>query len=129
MNKGTAIKIAAVFVIIAVLAGGAWYYFRQVHYTRIEKILSKPGEFAGKTVTIEGEVKDRTSFFVVVKFFKVRDKTGEIIAVTKKSLPEIGSEVRLKGKVDPAFTVGDQKLLVFMEESIEESDKKVKEKK
>ena len=47
----------------------------------------------------------------------LRDKTGEIIVVTKKPLPEVRSKVRVTGKIDEAFSIGDQRLLVFVEES------------
>ncbi len=106
-------------IIVLVIAGGVWYYLNRVHPTTIEKILSHPGEYQGKAVTIEGEVTDRTAFFVVVRFFKLRDRTGELTVVTKKSLPEIRSTVSVKGKIDEAFPIGDQKLLIFVEESIE----------
>ncbi len=110
--------IVAVLIVIAI-GGGAWYYFSRVQHATIEKILSNPKAYEGKEVTIEGEVTDRTAFFVVVKFFKVRDKTGEIIVVTKKTLPEARSTVVVKGRIDEAFPIGDRKLTVFMEESIE----------
>lgn len=109
-------------IVVIVIGAGAWYYFSQVRKTPIAKILSGPKEYEGKVVTIEGDITDRTAFFVVVKFFKVRDKTGEIIVVTKKSLPEVKSIVRVKGRIDDAFPIGDQKLLVFMEESIEKKE-------
>ncbi len=113
--------IIAILIAAAIVIGiGAWYYLRQTHYPQIQKILSNPKAYEGKVVTIEGEVSDRTSFFIVVKFYKVRDKTGEIIVVTKKSLPEVRSKIRVKGRIDEAFPIGDQKLLVFVEESVEE---------
>ena len=71
-------------------------------------------------VTIEGDVTDRTSFFGVIKFYKVRDKTGEIIVVAKKTLPELKSMLQIKGRIDEAFPIGDLKLLVFLEDSFEE---------
>lgn len=112
--------IAIVIVMIIAIGGGAWYYSSRVRHAEIEKILSNPGEYEGKAVTIEGEVTDRTAFFVVVKFFKVKDKTGEITVVTRRTLPAIKSTVRVKGRIDGAFAVGDQKLVVFVEESIDE---------
>lgn len=112
--------VGILVAVIIVLGGGAWYYFRQTHRPTIEKILSNPKAYEGKVVTIEGEITDRTSFFVVLKFYKIKDNTGEIIVVTKRTLPEIRSRVLVKGKIDEAFTIGDQKLLVFVEESIEE---------
>ena len=113
-------KIIIAIVVVIVIGGGAWYYFSQPHHPRIENILSNPKEYEGKVVTIEGEVTERTAFFVVLKFFRVKDKTGEITVVTKKSLPEVRSIVRVKGKIDQVFPVGDQKFLVFVEESVEE---------
>ena len=114
--------IIAILIVIAI-GGGAWYYFSRVQPTRIEKILQNPMEYGGKVVTLEGEVTDRTSFFVVLKFFKIKDKTGEITVVTRKSLPEVKSKVLVKGRIDEAFPIGDQKLLVFVEESVEKKDR------
>ena len=116
---GRRVIVAILVAVIIVIGGGAWYYFRQTHRPSIEKILSNPKAYEGKVVTIGGEITDRTSFFVVLKFYKIKDNTGEIIVVTKRTLPEIRSRVLVKGKIDEAFTVGDQKLLVFVEESIE----------
>lgn len=112
--------VAIVIVMIIAIGGGAWYYSSRVHHAEIEKILSNPREYEGKVVTIEGEVTDRTAFFVVVKFFKVKDKTGEITVVTRRTLPAIKSIVRVKGRIDEAFAVGDQKFVAFVEESIDE---------
>ena len=114
--------VIAIFMIMAI-GGGAWYYFNQTRHTRIETILGNPKAYVGKEVTIEGEVTDRTAFFTTVKFFRVRDKTGEIIVVTKKALPEVRSTVRVKGSVDEAFPVGDQKFVVLAGEFVEEKDR------
>ncbi len=105
-------------MVTAIMIGvGVWYYLRQAHYPQIEKILSNPKAYEGKVVTIEGEVTDRTSFFIVLKFYKLRDRTGEIIVVTQKPLPEVRSKVHVTGKIDEAFSIGNQRLLVFVEES------------
>lgn len=110
--------VIAILIVVAIVIGvGVWYYLRQTHYPQIEKILSNPKAYEGKVITIEGEVTDQTSFFVVVKFYKLRDKTGEIIVVTKRPLPELRSRVHVTGRIDEAFSIGDQKLLVFVEES------------
>lgn len=116
-------KIIFAILIVLVLGGGAGYYYSQVRHTPIEKILSNPKAYEGNAVSIEGEVTDRTSFFVALKFFKVKDKTGEITVVTRKSLPEIRSTVSVKGRIDDAFPLGDQKLLIFVEESIEQGSR------
>ena len=111
--------IGVLIVVVLAIAGGMWYYFSRVRPTTIDKILSHPAEYQGKSVTIEGEVTNRTAFFVVLRFFKLRDRTGEMMVVTKKSLPEVKSTVRVTGRIDEAFPIGDQKLLIFVEESIE----------
>jgi hypothetical protein len=116
LKKGTFVSI----IILILIGIGLWYYFSRVHVSQIESILSNPKAYGGKVVTIKGEVTDRTSFFGVTKFYKVRDKTGEIIVVTKRNLPELKSILRVKGKIDKAFPIGDLKLVVFLEESIEE---------
>ncbi len=106
-------------VISLMIAGGVWYYINRVHLTSIDKILSHQAEYRGKAFTIQGEVTDRTAFFVVLRFFKLRDRTGEMMVLTKKSLPEVKSTVLVTGRIDEAFQIGDQKLLVFLEDSIE----------
>lgn len=117
------VMIGISIIIVLAVAGAAWYYFSRIHPTTIDKILSHPGEYQGKAVTIEGEVTDRTAFFVVLRFFKLRDRTGEMMVVTRISLPEVKSIIRLKGRLDETFPVGDQKLLVLVEESIEKKEK------
>jgi hypothetical protein len=117
-------KVIIAVLICLVIGGGIWYYFGRTHPIRIEKILSNPRAYEGKVVSIEGEVTDRTGFFIVLRFFKLKDKTGEVTVVTKKSLPELKSKVSVSGRIDEAFPIGDQKLLIFVEESIEKKDSK-----
>ena len=113
-------KIITLLIIIAI-GGGAWFYFSRTGNTGIEKLLNNPTAYTGKVVTIEGEVTDRSAFFNTIKFYKVRDKSGEIIVSTKsRNLPGIKSSAIVKGRIDDAFPLGDQKLTVFEEESVEE---------
>jgi hypothetical protein len=113
-----------VLIIILILIGiGLWYYLSRVHVSEIASLLSNPKAYVGKVVTIEGEVTDRTSFFGEIKFYKVRDKTGEIVVVTRKTLPELKSVLKVKGKIDQAFPIGDLKLVVFLEDSSEEKSR------
>jgi len=122
-NISKKVIIPAILVLIAIGAG-AWYYFSYIQPTAIEKIISNPSAFTGKEVTIEGGVTDRTALFGVLKFYKVRDKSGEIIVVTRRSLPEIKANVGVKGRIDDTFPLGDQKLVVFVEGSIEKKESK-----
>ncbi|OGP88404.1 MAG: hypothetical protein A2031_09995 [Deltaproteobacteria bacterium RBG_19FT_COMBO_43_11] len=117
--------IIGLLIVIAIGAGvWAWYYFIQVRPTSIEKIVKNPSSYTGKELVMEGEVTDRTSFFGTPKFYKLKDKSGEIIVTTRKSLPEVGFSATVKGKIDDAFALGNQKLLVCIEESVEKKEKK-----
>lgn len=82
--------------------------------TPIKKILENPREFNGKPVRISGEVTEVFSLFVV-RYFIVKDKTGEIIVVTKRPLPKKGTDISVKGTVQEAFSIGDKQLIVILE--------------
>jgi hypothetical protein len=112
-----------IIVVLILIGGGIWYYLNRTYHPRIGSILNNPRDYIGKVVTLDGEVTDRTAFFTVAKFYKLKDDSGEIIVVTKKTLPELKSKVGVKGKIDEAFAIGDDKLLVFIEESVEEKAK------
>jgi len=116
-------KIIIAILILGAAGAAGWYYFSRVHPTSIEKIVSNPGAYTGKEVDVEGEVTDRTAFFGAFKFYKLKDKSGEIIVVTEKSLPEVKSTVNVKGKIDDAFPLGDRKLVVFVEVSSEKKER------
>jgi hypothetical protein len=78
--------------------------------------LENPRAYAGKTVSVSGEVTQILSF-VFIKYFKVRDGTGEITIVTEKPLPKIGVKIKVKGTVEEAFSIGDKQLLVIKEKN------------
>ncbi len=84
--------------------------------TPIGKILADPRAYAGKTVTVSGEVTQIFSL-VFLKYFRVRDETGEIVIVTDKPLPKVGTKISVKGTVQEAFSIGDQQLIVIVEQS------------
>ena len=84
--------------------------------TPIGKILADPRAYAGKTVTVSGEVTQIFSL-VFIKYFRMRDETGEIVIVTDKPLPKVGTKIRVKGTVEEAFSIGDQQLIVIVEQS------------
>ena len=122
------IIIGVSIVIVIVIGAGVWYYFSQVYTTSIQKIVNNPGGYTGKELAIKGEVTDRTSFFGSLKFYKLKDESGEMIVTTRKSLPEVGLSAVVKGRIDEEFALGNQMLLVFIEESIEKKDRKKVEK-
>lgn len=83
--------------------------------TPIRKLTDDPRSYEGKRVTITGQVQDRASLFLV-NYFTIKDGTGEIKVVTQRALPAVGSTQKISGKVEQAFAVGPQQLVVFMEE-------------
>jgi aspartyl/asparaginyl-tRNA synthetase len=87
--------------------------------TPIAKILEDPRKYADQSVSVSGEVTEVFSF-MVIKYFVVRDKTGQIAVVTDKTLPRKGAQITVHGKVKEAFSLGDQQLLVL----VEDGDKK-----
>jgi len=82
--------------------------------TKIGDIISHPRDYAGKEVTISGEVTETFSLFVV-KYFVVRDSSGEISVVTDRPLPAKGEKIKVKGTVKEAFSLGNKTALVLME--------------
>jgi hypothetical protein len=82
--------------------------------TPINKILENPRDYSGKTVKITGEVSEVFGL-IVVKYFVIKDGTGEIVVVTEKPLPKKGTKITVKGTVQEAFTIGDKQLLVVVE--------------
>lgn len=100
--------VAACFVIL-ITAGCS-----NLMATPIKKILDNPRDYSGKPVTVSGEVTEKFSFFVL-KYFVIKDRTGEIVVVTQKPLPAKGSKITVRGTVQEAFSLGDQQLIVVVE--------------
>ncbi len=82
--------------------------------TPIKKILENPRDYSGKPVKISGEVTEVFGLFVV-RYFVVKDKTGEMIVVTKRPLPREGIKITVNGMVHEAFSIGDKNVVVVVE--------------
>jgi aspartyl/asparaginyl-tRNA synthetase len=113
MNKRIVI---ALLIGLSILAGG-WYAFHVWKGTPIASILKDPRQYDGQVVTIRGKVVDRTSL-VLLRYFTLRDDTGEIRVVTDRSLPLVGETVRVKGTVREEFAIGDSQFVVLVEEPL-----------
>jgi len=83
--------------------------------TKIGDITADPRRYADREVTVSGEVMGPFSL-VVVKYFTLRDNTGEITVVTQRPLPAEGAHLTVRGTVREAFSIGSQTLLVIVEE-------------
>jgi hypothetical protein len=111
-----------IFAIVLVGIAGAviWFYFTHIQAVPIKDVLDDPGKYQSKPVTISGQVADRMSL-LVVKYFLLRDKSGEIFVITNKPLPAINKKVRVTGKPVQSFVIGKEQLLVFIEQDQEKS--------
>ena len=83
--------------------------------TKIADIRNNPRHYADKEVTVSGEVTGTFSL-VVIKYFTLRDGTGEITVVTQRPLPKEGERLKVRGVVREAFSMGSGSLLVIVEE-------------
>jgi aspartyl/asparaginyl-tRNA synthetase len=83
--------------------------------TKIADIRNNPRHYTDKEVTVSGEVTESFSL-VVIKYFTLRDGTGEITIVTQTPLPKEGERLKVKGVVREAFSIGSESLLVIVEE-------------
>jgi len=71
--------------------------------TRIGGMKNDPRNYFGKEVVVSGTVRQTFSLFVV-KYFTLRDDTGEITIVTERPLPRQGQHLKfevLSGKSLP----------------------------
>jgi hypothetical protein len=84
--------------------------------TRIGDIVGHPRDYVDREVTISGEVTGTFSLFVV-KYFIVRDSSGEISVISEKPLPAKGENIKVKGTVKEAFSIGAKTALVLVEAS------------
>jgi cytochrome c-type biogenesis protein CcmE len=104
-------RIAAFVFLFGLLSIGCISMFP----TPINKILENPRDYDGRPVTISGEVTEAVSL-VFIKYFVVKDETGQITVITKRPLPREGSKVIVEGTVQDAFSVGDKQVIVIVEE-------------
>ncbi|MEO0166518.1 MAG: hypothetical protein ABIL39_10335 [candidate division WOR-3 bacterium] len=111
-------------VIIVLLVGFvAWYFGFKTASIPIGKILEKPGDYENKVISIKGEVTGRMAI-LALKYYTVKDNTGEIKVITKRALPSVGAKVTIKGKIKTAFEIGSLQEIVFVEEGEVEKDRK-----
>lgn len=103
------LNLLLALALVAILVGV--FAFRT---TPIGKIIHDPRDYADKTVTISGNVKEVFGL-VFVQYFILEDKTGSIPVVTDKPLPAVGAHLRVRGTVREAFSLGDKQLMVLVE--------------
>lgn len=84
---------------LAVLVGAAACLFLNCdNVTSISRIHHQLPNYVNKQVTVTGDVTDAGDY-LLVKYYKVMDKTGEIYVVSRGTLPKVGQHVRVQGMV------------------------------
>jgi aspartyl/asparaginyl-tRNA synthetase len=84
--------------------------------TKIKQILDHPRQFDGHEVTVEGQVEESANL-LVLRYFVLKDETGEITVITPKAVPTRGERIRVRGRVNQAFAFQDKSLIVIVEDS------------
>lgn len=84
--------------------------------TPIGDLLNNPARYDGKTVTVEGEVREAAGGFGFGAY-QVRDNTGTIPIMSQASPPRSGTRIEVKGRFESVFTIGTRSLAVLREVS------------
>jgi hypothetical protein len=103
------LALAGVLLLLAGCAG----------VTPIGELLNNPGKYDGKTVSVEGQVKESAGG-LGLGAYQVRDDTGTLTVVSETGGPPTsGSKINVKGKFQALITLGSRSLAVLREESRE----------
>jgi hypothetical protein len=87
--------------------------------TPIGELLDNPAKYDGKSVRVEGEVKESVGG-LGVGGYQVRDDTGTLTVVSETAgPPRSGSKISVKGTFQALITLGSKSLAVLREESRE----------
>jgi hypothetical protein len=85
--------------------------------TPIGELLDNPARYDGKTVRVQGEVKESAGG-LGLGAYQVRDDTGTLTVVSENAgPPRSGSRIGVKGRFEALLTLGSKSLAVLREES------------
>lgn len=84
--------------------------------TNIGDIVKDPRQFDGRIITVSGQVTDSENI-LILKYFMLSDATGQILVVTQRPVPRIGQKLKVKGRVNQAFSIAGKSLVVIVEET------------
>jgi len=85
--------------------------------TPIRQLLDDPGRYDGKSVRIEGVVKESAGA-LGFGTYQVQDNTGTLTVVSKgNGAPRSGDKIGVRGIFQALFTLGNQSLAVLKEQS------------
>ncbi len=85
--------------------------------TPIGELLDNPAKYDGRTVRVEGEVRESAGG-LGLGAYQVRDDTGTLTVVSETGgPPRSGSKIGVKGRFQALITLGSRSLAVLREES------------
>lgn len=85
--------------------------------TPIGELLDNSARYNGKTVRIEGEVRESAGALGIGGYL-VRDATGSLTVLSERAAPpRTGERIGVKGRFEALFTIGSNSLAVLREES------------
>jgi hypothetical protein len=104
---------------LVVLAGALLFLAGCAGITPIGELLDNPAKYDGKTVRVEGEVRESAGG-LGLGAYQVRDDTGTLTVVSETGgPPRSGSKIGVKGRFQALITLGTRSLAVLREESRE----------
>jgi hypothetical protein len=110
-NQFVRLRIALPFVAAVVLLAGC------ASVTPIGHLLDDPGRYDGKSVKVQGVVK-QSAGALGVGTYQVQDNTGTLTVVTQTGgAPRSGDKIGVQGIFQALFTLGSQSLAVLREQS------------
>ena len=80
-------------------------------------VLNNPRKYSEReSLTVRGVVEESTNLFVV-KYYVIRDLDQDCLltVVTDHMLPAEGEHIRVRGRLEEAFKIGNERLLVLVE--------------
>jgi len=85
--------------------------------TPIGELLDNAARYDGKTVRIEGEVRESAGGFGLGGY-QIKDQTGTLTVLSEQAgPPRTGAKIGVKGRFEALFTLGSKSLAVLREES------------
>lgn len=85
--------------------------------TQINELMANPGRYDGKTVRVQGTVKEAAGA-LGVGGYQIDDGTGTLTVISEQGgIPTTGARISVKGTFEALATLGSRSLAVLREES------------
>lgn len=109
-RRARPVSLVALAGVLLTLAGCAGV-------TPIGELLDNPAKYDGKTVRVQGEVRESAGG-LGLGAYQVKDDTGTLTVVSETGgPPRGGSKIGVKGRFQALITLGTRSLAVLREES------------